>query len=116
MTTEFKRLGKRGAYRFGQLQTRGIPGQQAPVPFQPRFARHYRRRPNWARALGLVAGFLLIAGGAVAGWWFLRLVVGSCDWAAAGSRAYIWGLAANVFAAVWIWATYSRQVRSSMLR
>jgi hypothetical protein len=74
MTADFRRLGKRGAYRLGQLRTQGIASQRPPVPFQPRWARHYRRRPSWARVLVLAAGFLLIAGSAAAGWWFLRLV------------------------------------------
>ncbi len=102
MTADFRRLGKRGAYRLGQLRAQGIPSQRAPVPFQPRFARHYRRRPRWARVLVLAAGFLLIAGGAAAGWWFLRLVPSPhATTARPRSRSpYVSGLAGNAFAAV----------------
>jgi hypothetical protein len=106
MTTEFRRLGKRGAYRFGQLQTQGIPGQRGPVPFQPRFGRQYPRRSARARLLVLVAGFLLIAGGAAAGWWFMRLAVASLAGrpvrSAAmqpGQRGYVSGLGKKASAA-----------------
>ena len=75
MTADFKRLGKRGSYGLGQLRTQGVPGRQ-PVRFRPRFARPYHRWPVFAWLLGLLAGVLLIAGGAAIGWWFMPFVVG----------------------------------------
>ena len=77
MTAEFKRLGKRGSYRLGQLRSQGISKGRPHVPFQPRFARAPDHRwPMAAWLLGLVAGVLAIAGGAVAGWWFVPFLVG----------------------------------------
>ena len=76
MTTDLKRLGKRGAYRLGRLRVQGLEGDQRPVPFQPRFIRPYHRWPASAWLLGLLAGVLLIAGGAVAGWWFMPFAAG----------------------------------------
>jgi hypothetical protein len=76
MTTDLKRLGKRGAYRLGRLRVQGLEGDQRPVPFQPRFVRSDHRWPPSTWLLGLLAGVLLIAGGAVAGWWFLPFAAG----------------------------------------
>lgn len=76
MTAEFRRLGKRGSYRLGQLRTQGLPGQQPPAPFQPRFARRSHGWPVSAWLLGLLAGAVLTAGAAAIGWWFMPFVVG----------------------------------------
>jgi hypothetical protein len=76
MTTDLKRLGKRGAYRLGRLRVQGLEGDQRPVPFQPRFVRPDHRWPASTWLLGLLAGVLLIAGGAVAGWWFVPFATG----------------------------------------
>ncbi len=76
MTADFKRLGKRGSYRLGQLRTQGVPGQQPPVPFRPRFVRAYHRWPVSAWLLGLLTGVLVIAAAAAIGWWFMPFAVG----------------------------------------
>jgi hypothetical protein len=77
MTTDFKRLGKRGSYRLGQLRTQGVPDPLGPPPFRPRFARHaYHRWPVWVWLAGLVAGALVIAATAAVGWWFVPFGVG----------------------------------------
>ncbi len=76
MTAEFKRLGKRGSYRLGQLRAQGIAQVQRPVPFQPRFVREDHRWPAPVWLLGLLAGSVIIAAGARAGWWFAPFVVG----------------------------------------
>ena len=76
MTTDLKRLGKRGAYRLGQLRVQGVASSQPPVPFQPRFVRPYHRWPAWTWVLGLLAGVLLIVGGALLGWWFMPFAAG----------------------------------------
>jgi len=104
MTAEFKRLGKRGSYRLGQLRAQGISKGRPPVPFEPRFARAPDHRwPMAAWLLGLLAGALAIAGGAVAGWWFvpfvMGLVAGLANWAGRW-RARVAVLAVAVMAAV----------------
>jgi hypothetical protein len=76
VTAEFRRLGKRGSYRLGQLRAQGIATVERPVPFQPRFIHPYHRWPALVWLLGLLAGSLLIVGGAAAGWWFAPFVVG----------------------------------------
>jgi hypothetical protein len=76
MTTDLKRLGKRGAYGLGRLRVQGVEGRQRPVPFQPRFDRPYHRWPASTWLLGLLAGVVLIAGGAAVGWWFMPFAAG----------------------------------------
>jgi hypothetical protein len=76
MTTEFKRLGKRGSYRLGRLRAQGIKVVPPPAPFRASFAPSYRRGPASAWLLALLAGVLLVAGGAVIGWWFVPFVAG----------------------------------------
>jgi len=75
MTSDFKRLGKRGAYGLGQLRTQGVPGQSQ-VPFRPRFVRPHHGWPVSAWLLGLLAGVLIIAVAAAIGWWFMPFVAG----------------------------------------
>jgi hypothetical protein len=76
MTTDFKRLGKRGSYRLGQLRSQGVRVQAPPAPFRPQFARNYRRGPVSAWLLGLLLGIAIVAAGAVLGWWFMPFVAG----------------------------------------
>jgi hypothetical protein len=76
MTTDFKRLGKRGSYRLGRLRAQGIKVAPPPQPFRVSFAPSYRRGPASAWLLALLAGVLLVAGGAVIGWWFVPFVAG----------------------------------------
>jgi hypothetical protein len=75
MTSDLKRLGKRGAYGLGDLGTQGIVPER-PAPFQPRFRRPYHRWPSSVWLLGLLAGALVIAGAAAIGWWFMPFVMG----------------------------------------
>ncbi len=76
MTTDFKRLGKRGSYRLGRLRAQGIREMSTPVPFRPKFTRSYRRGPASAWLLAVIIGVAVIAGGAVLGWWFMPFVAG----------------------------------------
>jgi len=76
MTAEFKRLGKRGSYRLGQLRTQGVRAAAAPVPFRPSFARSYRRGPASGWLLALVGGTVLIGATTMAGWWFVPFAAG----------------------------------------
>jgi hypothetical protein len=76
VTTEFKRLGKSGAYRLGQLRAQGIKQQRPPAPFRPKFIRPDHRWPTAHWLLGLLVGALIIMATAFAGWWFMPFVVG----------------------------------------
>jgi hypothetical protein len=76
MTTDYKRLGKRGSYRLGRLRAQGIKVAAPPVPFRPSFARSIRRGPASGWLLGLLLGVAAIAGGTVIGWWFVPFAAG----------------------------------------
>lgn len=76
MTTDFRRLGKRGGYRLGRLRSQGISIEGPPTPFRPQFARNYRRGPVAYWVLGLLGGVVVIAATAAAGWWFVPFAVG----------------------------------------
>jgi hypothetical protein len=76
MTTDFKRLGKRGSYRLGRLRAQGIRIEAPAPPFRPSFARNRRHGPVSAWLLGLVLGVAVIAGGTFVGWWFLPFAAG----------------------------------------
>jgi hypothetical protein len=76
MTTEFKRLGKRGSYRLGRLRAQGVKVVPPPQPFRVSFKPSYRRGPASGWLLALLGGVLIVAGGAVIGWWFVPFVAG----------------------------------------
>jgi hypothetical protein len=76
VTAEFKRLGKDRAYRLGRLGTQGVPTTRREAPLRPQFARPDHRWPIGTWLTGLVAGVLLVIGGAAVGWWFMPFVVG----------------------------------------
>jgi hypothetical protein len=77
VTAEFRRLGKRGAYRLGQLRAQGVRESRPPKTFRPRFTRH--RSHRWSTTtwlLGLLAGAVMIAEATTVGWWFVPFVAG----------------------------------------
>ena len=76
MTAEFKRLGKRGSYRLGQLKAQGLRELAKPTLFQPRFNRPDRGLPVSAWLCGLLLGTVAIAIGAYSGSWFIPFVLG----------------------------------------
>jgi hypothetical protein len=76
MTAEFKRLGKRGSYRLGQLRAQGIRHRPPPSPLTPWFGRPAYRGPAYLWLLGLLLGAIAMAAGASLGWWFLPFAVG----------------------------------------
>ena len=76
MSADLNRLGKRGAYRLGQLRTQGISQIGPPVPVRPSFARPRHHGPVWLWLLAWLAGTVVIAAGAAAGLWFLPFVAG----------------------------------------
>ena len=70
-----RRLGRRGSYRLGRM---GAP----PAPRASRPAVHYptwtprRRGPVSLWLLACAAGAVIVAVGALAGWWFLPFLAG----------------------------------------
>src|SRR5258708_25147339 len=76
MTAEFKRLGKYGAYRLGELKAQGLRDMARPTLFQPRFNRPDRGLPVSAWLCGLLLGTVAVAIGAYSGSWFMPFVVG----------------------------------------
>ncbi len=76
MTADFKRLGKRGSYRLGQLKAQGVREPARPAFFQPQFRRPDRRLPTSVWVLGLVSGAVAIAVAAYLGSWFMPFVLG----------------------------------------
>jgi hypothetical protein len=69
------KLGKRGAYRLGRLGGPAPPRAPWPTAPYPSFAPH-RRGPAGAWLLACLAGVVIVAVGALAGWWFLPFLAG----------------------------------------
>jgi hypothetical protein len=89
VTAEFRRLGKRGAYRLGQLRAQGVGERRPPKQFRPRFAR-YRPRV-WSTTTwlaGLAGGAVVIAAATAVGWWFVPFMAGAG--AGFANRAGVW--------------------------
>jgi hypothetical protein len=82
MTDNPKRLGKRDAYRLGELRGPAPPPPRPRVPREPSFGSRRSRRSR--RSRGSVAAWLagcavvaaLLGLGAGFGWWFLPFVAG----------------------------------------
>ena len=71
-----RRLGKRGAYRFGELRAARPPPARVPAPREPSFRPRRSRGPLLA-ALAACAGTAALLGlGAGLGWWFLPFAAG----------------------------------------
>jgi len=73
---DLRRLGKRGAYRLGELRILPKPAGRPPAPHQPSFGA--RRSPGWpALWLAVCAAAAALLGlGAAFGLWFLPFVAG----------------------------------------
>jgi hypothetical protein len=76
VTSDLKRLGKRGSYRLGRLRAQGIAAPRSPDPLRVSFAppTHYGPVSLWL--LAWVLGAAAVWGGAVAGLWFAPFAVG----------------------------------------
>lgn len=74
--SEFGRLGKRGSYRLGALALQGVARPAPPRQFRPSFTRpmHAGSTSAWIAAGLIAAG--LIGAAALAGLWFVPLIVG----------------------------------------
>jgi hypothetical protein len=76
MRAEFKRLGKYGSYRLGQLKTQGIRELARPTLLQPQFSRPDRALPVPAWLFGLLLGTIAIAISTYSDSWFMPFVLG----------------------------------------
>src|SRR5258708_37017004 len=74
--SELGRLGKRGSYRLGTLAPQGVGRPLPPRPFRPSFSRTRHAAPTWAWIAAGMAGAGLIGLAALAGLWFVPLVIG----------------------------------------
>ncbi len=74
--SELGRLGKRGSYRLGTLAPQGVGRPLPPRPFRPSFSRTRHAGPTWAWIAAGMAGAGLIGLAALAGLWFVPLVIG----------------------------------------
>jgi hypothetical protein len=74
--SEFERLGKRGSYRLGALAPHGVARPGPPRELRPLFSRTAHAGPVWAWIAAGLVGAGLIGSGALAGLWFLPLIVG----------------------------------------
>jgi hypothetical protein len=70
-----RRLGKRGSYRLGRMGAPSQPRSPWPSAHYPSWAPR-RRGPVFAWVLACLAAALIVAAGALAGWWFLPFLAG----------------------------------------
>jgi hypothetical protein len=73
--SDLRRLGKRGSYRLGRLGAPPSAPAAPPAPHYPSFAPHHRG-PAWLWLLACLAGVVIVAAGALAGWWFVPFLAG----------------------------------------
>ena len=73
--TDPRKLGRRGSYRLGKLGAPPAPRAPWPAAHYPSFAPQ-RRGPAGAWLLACLAGAVLVAAGALAGWWFVPFLAG----------------------------------------
>ncbi|HEY2306432.1 MAG TPA: hypothetical protein VGI05_11185 [Streptosporangiaceae bacterium] len=70
-----RRLGRRGSYRLGRMSAPPAPRTPWPAAHYPTWALR-RRGPVFLWLLACLAGALIVAVGALAGWWFLPFLAG----------------------------------------
>ena len=70
-----RRLGRRGSYRLGRMGGPAAPHAPWPAVHYPTWAPR-RRGPVFLWLLACVAGAVIVAAGALAGWWFLPFLAG----------------------------------------
>ena len=70
-----RRLGRRGSYRLGRMGAPPAPRTPWPAANYPTWATR-RRGPVFLWLLACLAGALIVAVGALAGWWFLPFLAG----------------------------------------
>jgi hypothetical protein len=74
--SELGRLGKRGSYRLGLLAPQGIAAPAPPRPFRPSFGKQRHLGATSAWVFSGLAATAMIAAGAIAGLWFVPLIIG----------------------------------------
>jgi hypothetical protein len=72
---ELRRLGKRGSYRLGRLGAPPPAPSAPPAPHYPSFAPRHRG-PLGLWLLACLAGAVIVAAGALLGWWFMPFLAG----------------------------------------
>jgi hypothetical protein len=70
-----RRLGRRGSYRLGRMSAPPAPRTPWPAAHYPTWAPR-RRGPVFLWLLACLAGAVIVAVGALAGWWFLPFLAG----------------------------------------
>jgi hypothetical protein len=70
-----KRLGRRGSYGLGRMGAPSVPRTSRPAVHYPTWTPR-RRGPVFLWVLACVAGAVIVAAGALAGWWFLPFLAG----------------------------------------
>ncbi len=70
-----RRLGKRGSYRLGRMGAPPAPRTPWPSVHYPTWAPR-RRGPAALWLLACLAGVLIVAAAALAGWWFVPFLAG----------------------------------------
>ena len=71
-----KRLGKRGAYRLGELRVSGRPQARGPAPHTPSFGARRSRGAAWAWLAACAVTAALLGLGAAFGLWWLPFAAG----------------------------------------
>jgi hypothetical protein len=71
-----KRLGKRGAYRLGDLRFSGRPQARGPAPHRPSFGTRRSRGAAWAWLAACAVTAALLGLGAAFGLWWLPFAAG----------------------------------------
>jgi hypothetical protein len=72
---DLRRLGKRGSYRLGRLGAPRPAPSAPPAPHYPSFAPQHRG-PAVLWLMACLAAVVIVAAGALAGWWFLPFLAG----------------------------------------
>jgi hypothetical protein len=70
-----RRLGRRGSYRLGRMGAPPAPRTAWPAVHYPTWTPR-RRGPVSLWVLACLAGAVIVAAGALAGWWFLPFLAG----------------------------------------
>ncbi|MGH3153974.1 MAG: hypothetical protein ACRDOB_25035, partial [Streptosporangiaceae bacterium] len=73
---EQKRLGKRGAYRLGEMRFSGRPKSRGPVRHQPSFGSRRSRGAVWGWLAACAVTAAVLGLGAAFGLWWLPFAAG----------------------------------------